>query len=102
MTQTGMGVDADGHFVEAKCTFLFVEHTWTQTQTDVVLGADGHFFGSGNIHGLRRRRAWMRRRRDMDADADARRGASWASSRAFRPMLAPHQHGGFARDICPF
>ena len=52
LMQTGMGADADGHFLEAKCTFLLVEHTWTQTQTDVGLGADGHPFGSGNIHGL--------------------------------------------------
>ena len=53
LTQTGMGADADGHFVETKCTFVLVKHTWTQTQTDVAVGADGHLFGSGNTHGLR-------------------------------------------------
>eukprot|EP00974_Lingulodinium_polyedra_P092662 8976953-Lingulodinium_polyedra.AAC.1 len=41
------------------------------------LGADGHFFRSTNIRGLKRRQAWIRRRRDMDADADGRRGAPW-------------------------
>eukprot|EP00974_Lingulodinium_polyedra_P102129 9889619-Lingulodinium_polyedra.AAC.1 len=62
------------------------------------LGADGHFFGSTNIHGLTRRQAWIRRRRDMDSNADGLRATYRASSPAFRPTRAPRQNGNFARD----
>eukprot|EP00974_Lingulodinium_polyedra_P093430 9050937-Lingulodinium_polyedra.AAC.1 len=63
------------------------------------LGADGHFFGWTNIRGLKRRRAWIRRRRDMDSNANGLRATCRASSRALRPMRAPRPNGNFGRDL---
>eukprot|EP00974_Lingulodinium_polyedra_P018482 1787325-Lingulodinium_polyedra.AAC.1 len=38
----------------------------------------------------------------MDSGAGGRCGTLRASSRAFRPIRAPHQNGDFARDIVHF